>query len=187
MADLRTFLSIEPDQSTKSIIKQFIYNLKTNKNFYNVRWVKPENLHITLAFLGKTPKSKIPILEREIGKVTALYSPIKINLSNLDAFPNWKKPKILWIGIENNLDLLRIKEDIDNKLQRLGFNFDKRPFLPHITIGRQKHQIPNKTIEEGFNLKTSFVAEKISLVRSDLTKFGPIYTTIFSKYFKNNI
>lgn len=187
MKDLRVFLSIELDSDTKNLVKQFIDELRANENFKNTKWTKPENLHITLTFLGKTPVNKISMLENELEKVTALYSPFKIKLSNLGAFPNFKKPRVIWIGIEKNQNLFKLKEDIDNRLQNLGFNFDKKPFLPHLTIGRQKYGIKTINIKEEFNFETSFLVDKINLVKSNLTRFRPIYTTIFSKYLRNDI
>lgn len=186
MKTLRTFISIEPDLSTKKGIKEFINKQKLNSNFANIRWVKPENFHITLAFLGNVPKNKIPMLQTEFKDVISLYSPFSINLSGIGGFPSCNNPKILWIGIEKNTDLINLKKDIDKKLRKLGFKFNKKPFFPHITIGRQKNMIFGKTIND-LEFKASFLVKKINLVKSELTKSGAVYTIVFSEYLKNNI
>lgn len=185
ISSIRTFISIEPDFSTKKRIKDFISRQRINKNFVNVRWVNPQNTHITLAFLGNTPKNKISVLQKELKNVVSLYFPFRINLSDIGGFPNIYKPRVLWIGIDDNTDLINLKKDIDRKLQKIGLKFDTKPFLPHITIGRQRNATFNSSKKPNF--RASFIAKKINLVKSELTKSGPLYSTIFSEYFKNTI
>lgn len=184
ISSIRTFISIEPDFSTKERIKDFISRQRTNSDFINVRWVKPQNTHITLAFLGNISKNIIPTLRKELKDVASLYSAFKINLSDIGGFPNIYKPRVLWIGIEDNPDLVNLKKDIDKKLQKIGLKFDTKSFLPHITIGRWRNTTFNSSKKSNF--RASFIANKINLVKSELTKSGPLYSIIFSEYFKDD-
>lgn len=149
-------------------------------NKSDIKWVKTENLHITLAFLGNVPIDRLSLICDIIESASKTNNPFEINLEGLGFFPNIRQPKILWIGINKSTPLLDIKRQIDSKLQQVGISYDKKPFSPHITIARFKQPIVIEKQILNFNFKAAFQARDIHLVKSELLKAGPIYTKIYS-------
>ncbi|HHW02791.1 MAG TPA: RNA 2',3'-cyclic phosphodiesterase [Thermoanaerobacterales bacterium] len=190
MNSLRCFISIELDPSVKKDVENFIKKLLPNDYFRNVKWVKPDNMHITIAFLGETPLDSLTQISRVIENTSNKYDPFPINLRGSGFFPDKGEPRIFWIGIEKTPLLYAIKKDIDAGLNKLDINFDRKPFSPHLTLGRFKF-VPN--LKQSINLidlpdfKASFMAEKISLVKSQLFNDGPVYTDIFSCSLKKSV
>lgn len=174
---MRVFISIELEDDIKEKICNLVSHLKQNNS--NIRWVKPENLHITLAFLGEICNKKIPVLCRGLQRVSKTHNSFKITFSNLGFFPNPRNPRVLWIGIERNNKLYNLKQDIDNVLDELGIYFNKKPFLPHLTIGRIKTKIINYEYFSSINFKSSTEVKGINLMESKLYKTGPIYNSLF--------
>lgn len=101
-----------------------------------VRWIEPENFHVTLKFLGDVPGDRISDVERvmiSIGERTRRFS---IQLGGFGAFPTVRRPRVFWIGIEASSELRSLKQDIEFGLVGVGFQSELRAFHPHVTLGR---------------------------------------------------
>jgi len=185
---LRCFISIELDARVKKYIECYIKKLPDDVLFKGIKWVKPENMHITLAFLGETPMDSINQISDVIKLASNSLDPFSINLKGTGFFPNVGEPRVFWIGIEKTPLLYILKEEIDAGLCKLGLNFDKKPFSPHLTLGRFKYSTFQKQFMGGLPyFEASFLAAKISLVKSELLKDGPRYTDIFSCPLKKTV
>lgn len=180
MKAIRCFISIEIDPTVKNSIEQYIKKLIQNNFLKNIKWVKSENMHITLAFLGETPINKLDRISEIIKGISARYSPFTINLQGTGFFPNIRQPRVLWIGIEKEPALYDIKHEIDIGLDRLGLFYDRKPFSPHLTLGRFKSFYSAGDLSGLPDFKACFLAKEIALVKSELFKDGPVYTNIFT-------
>lgn len=179
MPKFRGFIAIDIPFSHK--INELSNQIKNSGT--NVKLVKPENIHITLKFLGDIDEELVEEIEKTIRQSIKDISSFKIKLVGTGVFPNQRYIKIIWIGIRDHGELGKIANNIDEQLAKFGFEKEKRPFSPHLTIARVKSaknkeklmEIVNKYHEAKF---AEINVESIKLKKSELTPEGPIYTTI---------
>lgn len=179
MATFRGFIACE----IKSTPQILALEQEIKKIGADVKLVEPENIHITMKFLGDTDEHVIDDIERIMKESVHDIKPFSIVLKGTGVFPNQQYMKVLWIGIIDNGVIGTIAQRIDGKLEQLGFSREHREFSPHLTIGRVKTAknkdrllkvIENHASDE-FTLQE---IRSISLKKSDLTPQGPIYTTL---------
>ena len=179
MGKIRAFIAI--DIKTFPKLTQLEQELKQTKA--NIKLVEPENIHITLKFLGDTDENLIEEINTIIEESVKKTKPFEIQLKNTGVFPNQNYIKVIWIGIHNSEKIAEISQQIDEQLFDLGFEQEKRPFSPHLTIARVKSaenkdqllNIINKYQDLTFQ---EIKVESIKLKKSQLTPKGPIYTTL---------
>jgi 2'-5' RNA ligase len=149
----------------------------------NVKLVEPENVHITLKFLGETDEALIEKIEEIMKSSVKDIDPFNIKFIGSGVFPNQNYIRVIWIGIENIEKLSKIAKKIDEQTSNLGFEKEKRGFSAHLTIARVKSaknkdkllQIIDKYKNIEFGI---FNISQIKLKKSELTPKGPIYTTL---------
>ena len=179
MSIFRGFLAIDIG-SNQNIIK---LENEIKKTKANIKLVEPENIHITIKFLGDTDEQLIDEIENIIKKSVEKIKPFNISLKSIGVFPNTNYIKIIWIGIESGPEISTITDNINEKLIDLGFKKENRGFSPHLTIGRVK-SVKNKDKILGIisNYKdfefAKITVDSIKLKKSVLTEKGPIYTTL---------
>jgi RNA 2',3'-cyclic 3'-phosphodiesterase len=182
----RTFLAIEisPDNELLNVynhLKEAFLNEK-------MRWVDPIHFHITLFFLGDTGEAQIPSIISKIEQSVTGISSFDLVLNGFEVFPAVLNPNVLWIGIEKNEDILKLKKSIDKVLESFGFKAEKRKFTPHLTIARVK-EVQNKSLVN--DLLNKFKNVSIGLVKinklvffeSRLTPNGPAYNKLSEFHF----
>jgi RNA 2',3'-cyclic 3'-phosphodiesterase len=104
-----------------------------------LRWTRPEGIHVTFFFLGETPEARVPEIARAIERVAASAAPFTLEAHGVHTFPGHGRPRVLVFGLRGDLDAAaRIKRDLDDALQPLGFTPDDRPFRPHLTLARAR-------------------------------------------------
>ena len=179
MEKIRTFIAVDIPVSQK--IKDLIAEIK--KTGVNAKLVEPENIHITLKFLGDTNTALVNDIEKIIKESTDKISPFEIKLRNVGVFPNTNYIKVFWIGVENTEILGKISKEIDRKLSELDFEKERREFSAHLTIARIKSAKNKEKILQlikkynGVEFQNVPV-DRIILKKSQLTQKGPIYTNI---------
>lgn len=149
----------------------------------DVKLVEPENIHITLKFLGDTDETYIDAIEQAMKESVRGIKPFSIQLRGTGVFPDEKYMKVLWVGISDNGRIEPIAHSIDSSLATLGFKKEARGFSPHLTVGRVRTArnkekllpILQHYVDEEF---TTQEVQSIVLKKSELTPKGPIYTTI---------
>ncbi len=176
---IRAFIAVELSEQVKKEIIRVVGILK--KNGENIKWVRPENMHLTLKFLGNVKKDRIPEITRKMEEAAKGIKAFDIRVNGIGAFPDMLRARVLWAGIDNLggkiLELLA--EKIDEKIILTENGTEKHVFKPHLTIGRVKH-IKNR---KGFgkaaadiNIKpVSMGISCICLFSSRLTPSGPEY------------
>ena len=178
---IRSFIAF--DINSETILKNItnIQNLLT-KTGANLKLVKPENIHITVRFLGNITPNMVEKIFEEMKKTH--FSPFNVKIHGIGAFPHLRYPRVLWAGITEGADQLRnIFNQLEPRIRSLGFAPDTRGFSPHLTIarvksGRNKAELI-KCINENKNCRFGTVkAECLKLKKSNLTPKGPIYSTL---------
>lgn len=148
-----------------------------------VRWVPPENLHLTLKFLGDTPKDKITELQEALQKAVSQQRKFALKAVGVGCFPNVKRPRVVWVGLEGDVvELKTLVEQIENAIAPLGFPTEKRPFSPHLTIGRVKEVEDRQIGQILAAFKAGEIAAwangKVSLMQSILQSSGAEHTIL---------
>jgi 2'-5' RNA ligase len=149
----------------------------------NLKLVQPENLHVTLKFLGDINKDLIDPITTSMQRSIIGTPPFTLKFRGLGAFPNRNYIKVIWVGIENHEPLQNIAKKLDNELKHQGFKPEKRGFSAHLTLARVKSRRGKDELNKIINnfSKHKFgeiLTDCIRLKKSELTPEGPIYTTI---------
>jgi 2'-5' RNA ligase len=179
---IRAFIAIELPEETRQRLAAMQEQLKQVRT--GVRWVNPGSIHLTLKFLGNIHPAQVEDIALAVAQEVRDQPPITLGAAGLGAFPSRRKPRVIWIGMEGEVQrLTRIQARVENALEPLGFVREKRPFQPHLTIGRVKDRRKLQALidamatldMEPFN---SFDADEIILYKSDLRPTGAIYTKL---------
>jgi 2'-5' RNA ligase len=178
---MRCFIAIEMPANIRQSIADVIE--KCNKKFKGIKWVAPEKIHITLKFLGEVNEGLMPEIQKRLARVCAARDIFSIAIKGAGAFPNFKYPNVLWIGIDESEELKRLYEDIEDVLSELGFERESRKYSPHLTIGRVKDRKGiEPVIKEIYTFKDAFFGSidvnEILLMRSVLKSEGAEYSKI---------
>lgn len=180
--NLRCFIAIVIPDSLKKQIIEMTDLLK--KYDADIKWVNPENIHLTLKFLGNTPQSLLTKINETINEAVLPYSPFYIKIYGTGVFPNKKHPRVIWIGIKDPEILINLRNAIEQSISSLGYQKDEKEFKPHLTLGRVRSQkgimhIINNL--EDFKDKDfgSIYVDNIKLMKSDLKPKGAEYTCLY--------
>ncbi len=137
-------------------IKKKIANLEGGFRGSNadVKWVRPESIHLTLKFLGEVNEDKIPEINNRISKAIEGFSVFHAVVEKIGVFPDWRRIRVVWVGIEDGQkELKELSNRIEDKMASIGFKKEKRGFTAHITIGRVRSG-------KGIDRLTDMVREK---------------------------
>jgi 2'-5' RNA ligase len=190
----RLFIAIEIPASVQQSIGALSATLHKVDD-YGLSWVKSENIHLTLKFLGDTPVSSIGKIEEGITHAAASFAPFEITLSGSGCFPSPAQPRVLWVGLQADDRLGQLQRAIDDALANAGFAREKKPFSGHLTLARVSERCPiavSKNIYAHLmtlpteNLGT-FSATEITLFQSVLSHSGAQYTPLFRCGLKKQI
>jgi len=177
---LRTFIAIPLPEAVQDKVDALLSDLR--KADAAVRWVPARNLHLTLKFLGDVAEARLEELYVGIRMATEGIEPFRITLTGLGAFPNARRPRVLWIGMDVPEAMQRLYENIEKDLSRLHFPKEKRRFSPHLTIGRVKglrgmERLMSVVERTEFGPETVSV-ERIVAMKSDLRPTGAVYAPL---------
>jgi 2'-5' RNA ligase len=142
------------------------------------RWTAPENIHLTLVFLGEVAEPNLPFIKHELDELAA--APFPIRLTNLNTFP---RAGVLIAEIDPTPRLLHLQAQITSRMAQCGFIPEDRPYRPHLTLARFHGQLrlshSQRTLPA--SLQLSFTADTVNLYRSNLTPNGPHYEILAQK------
>lgn len=142
----------------------------------------PDQLHITLKFLGDTTWEQTPEVGAAIDDVLKTHLRFELHLKGVGAFPRPQRPRVIWAGAEMEPNLKQIANQLNERMAELGFPLEERDFHPHVTLAYVKGRLPAGA-EEWFldYQKTEFgntSVDRVELLQSELTPSGPIYTVV---------
>jgi 2'-5' RNA ligase len=192
MSLLRAFIAVEiPAEIRQSVYKRTAALRAETGSL--VRWVPLENLHLTLKFLGDVSPSNVDMLSQMIRAEADLFPCFDLPLSGLGSFPNFKRPRVIYIGIQAPAALETLHRGIEAASRRLGYESEERSFSPHLTIGRVKQNVSSseqqsirRALEET-KIDSLGMArvDSVHLYKSDLRSTGSVYTRLYSAPLKN--
>lgn len=189
---LRLFIAIELNDALRGELKRAQKQLQDECSRSlvaqnAVRWVAPQNSHLTLKFLGNSKRTQIPLLQDALAQVTARFAPFELTARGLGCFPNTRRPNNIWVGLEGEVQTAALlARQIEEQSARLNFARDKYGFTPHLTLGRVKREASQDERATLGNIVKNFPAttfgtihaDAVHLIASDLQPSGPIYTIL---------
>ena len=183
METIRTFIAIELTQEIKDTISRVIDALKREGG--SIRWVEPRNLPLTLKFLGNIGSNRIDEIMECIKTSCNGIHRFYITVRDVGTFPNLKRPKVIWIGAEEDENMLKsLYERMENEFEKIGIERENRGFSPHLTVGRVRTprglgRVLARMDKIEFETRKMEV-DRIILMKSDLRHPGPIYSPLGS-------
>lgn len=178
---MRSFIAIELPETIQSALSDIQTDFK--KTDVDVRWVRPENIHLTLKFLGTIEESMVISITDVLQKASGNYRTFTLTLSGVGVFPNVRSPRVVWVGMNESSVLTELQADIEDGLASLGFEREKRKYTAHLTLGRFKSSRGKSILKEKIEtyrerVTGSFDVGTISLMKSDLGPSGAKYTRV---------
>jgi 2'-5' RNA ligase len=188
MAVFRAFIPIELPEDMQDRLDQVISHLKENLPEVHVRWVPAKNIHLTLKFLGDVSDANYEILTKILMAEAATHRSFEFSIGGLGAYPNNRRPRVIWVGVQAPNEMLMLQRGIDAETARLGYASEKREFSPHLTLGRVSRNASARDIRSISQLldksEVGFLGvarvDEICLYRSELKPGGAVYTRLFT-------
>jgi 2'-5' RNA ligase len=180
---IRAFLAIDPPEEILGEIGRIQGRLQRLIRG-ELRWVRPEAIHLTLKFFGDIPESAVKTIAAVVGKAVAGVVPFFLSIGGVGVFPDQRRPRVLWLGMNGDVPrLLGFQQGLESELGRVGFPAEERPFRPHLTLARIKSSRGlaglERALEKGEEYGAGeFTASGIGLIRSELTPQGAVYTKL---------
>jgi 2'-5' RNA ligase len=171
----RLFVAIDLPEPIRDELAQMQERFK--RFVRDAKWVKPTGIHLTLKFLGYVDPEKIPEIEKSLAELSKHLSPVLVRVQGCGFFPNARRPSVVWAGVYSET-LLPLQQEMENAMERLGFEKENRAFRPHLTLARLKNTrgpLPSLA-EESEKWKNKdlghFTAESFVLFESILRRDG---------------
>ncbi len=183
---MRCFIAIELSEEIKRVLDDIERELK--KTVTGVKWVPPENIHLTLKFLGNIECDKTERIKEFTDNIADKRRPFAIRISSLGAFPRVEWPRVIWVGIDKGKnECSSLAADIESQCTAVGIEKENREFHPHLTLARVKSLKNKNILRNAFASigipQAEMLASKITLFQSTLTSEGPIYTPLHEATF----
>jgi 2'-5' RNA ligase len=177
---MRLFVAMDIPEDVRSAIAAVIAKLRPACR--NARWVRIEGLHVTLKFIGEAPSEKVDTIKTALAALPSC-DPILINFRGLGFFPNDRRPRVLWVGIEAGPELAALAARIETALNPLGIPHDERTFAPHLTLARFEAPRVLDAMQEAVKKSSRFkfgatTAQEFHLYQSVLKPGGAEYTRL---------
>ena len=177
----RTFIAVKVPVDDN--IEYLVSYLKESLSDEKIRWIKPENLHITLRFIGETDWEKIGEISEQLDELVSDHNIFELGLKDLGVFRSVTYPRVLWAGLDNVEPLKRIKLDLDQRLKSILDQDEDKRFSPHLTLGRMKKieirkRLANLISEFSGKEITSFSIDKLIYFESVLRSDGAVYEPV---------
>jgi 2'-5' RNA ligase len=177
---VRLFVALDVPEETREALAALIHRFETICR--GARWVRAENLHITLKFIGEVDEAKFPEIKAILSRVNS-RDPFEIKFHRFGFFPNEHHPRVFWVGMESGPSMAELAAAIDANLKPLGIPHEVKSFRPHLTLARFKtpkgvsklQEITSALEEQEFGRTT---AREFHLYQSVLKRSGAEYTRL---------
>jgi RNA 2',3'-cyclic 3'-phosphodiesterase len=179
---VRLFIAIATPESIRTAFAALLRDFRPLAP--QLKWVRPENLHVTLKFLGETDPQKLGPLQNALSAVRS-PEPVNLEFRGLGFFPNEIRPRVLWAGMEASVNLKTLAADVDQAVHQIGFTLEERLYAPHLTLARISVPIIPPKLLQAINEKSgqsfgSLTTQEFHLIESKLKPAGAEYTTLQS-------
>jgi len=186
MEEIRAFIAIEMPDEVTEVISRLVGRLKLRQPD-GVKWVDPAAIHLTLNFLGDIDPGRISEITEAMTDAARESSPFSLEIKGLGVFPNLNRIRVVLAGVGGEVEkLARLQHSLEANLDIIGFPPEERTFSPHLTLGRVREQVSPQERQKLGDIVTAMKVETVkpfavngfSLIRSQLTGAGPIYSRV---------
>jgi len=189
---VRLFIALHLAPSTRAEIESIQDGLRAADHARQVRWVDPGGIHLTLQFLGEVPEDRAPALEHALGHAVSAHRACRLGLAGAGAFPNLRRARVLWLGLVEEGDALQaLHRAVESATEPLGWQPERRPFQPHLTLGRVREGQGGRPLELRSELQHAVervvppgseprLHDRVALIRSHLSSAGARYEDLHS-------
>ncbi|KPL77153.1 hypothetical protein AC812_04060 [Bellilinea caldifistulae] len=182
---IRAFIAVELPPHIQKELEIILINLQES-GVRSVKWVNPHAIHLTLKFLGESSPQELSQIADEIRKIAATTAPLEVQVQGIGAFPNLKRPRVVWVGLKSPPGLFRLQKALEDAAEQIGYPREEREFSPHLTLGRVKREaspteltLLGQTIaQKSVGTLGTMMINQLVLFRSDLKPEGAIYTPL---------
>jgi RNA 2',3'-cyclic 3'-phosphodiesterase len=179
----RTFAALEIPDETRERIGRFIEEIRPRPEAFNLKWVSPKIIHITVRFFGDLDHKQVGKARAAIRSLDQAWDPPRLSLGGIGAFPNARRPQVVWLGVEDPDGGLRdLAATVDRAIRVAGFGPADKPFVGHLTLARLRRGMPAPGLDELAGGLTPpggpLTIGSITLFKSDLRPGGPVYTPL---------
>ncbi|MDX1706972.1 MAG: RNA 2',3'-cyclic phosphodiesterase [Desulfobacterales bacterium] len=178
----RAFVAIDLPERVRSALGAVQQELRSAN--FRVKWVRPASIHLTLKFLGDIDVARTEAVVEAMTLAANDSSPLVLAPRGLGVFPNARRPRVIWVGLGGQLDLLKsLQRELEARLADLGFPEESRAFKGHLTLGRVKGKMAAGRLQEALDQlqrfeSESFEVDRIILFKSVLQPKGAVYTKV---------
>jgi 2'-5' RNA ligase len=183
MTRIRTFIAVAIDKAIRD--RAVVLQEALGRAGADVKWVEPENMHVTLLFLGEVEDRTLPAVCRVVAEVAAGLAPFEMSVAGAGCFPNARRPKTLWVGIGEGLqELVALHDALEPPLLELGcYRREERQYTPHLTLGRVKGDAGADELAAALARRSDWQGgqvrvREVLVMSSELRPEGPTYTVL---------
>ena len=188
MSVVRSFIAIDLPDSLFGQLERVSDNLQELLEGMPIRWIAVPNIHLTLKFLGDVSEKNIPMIKEILKTEAASHKHFEISVGGFGVFPNFTRPRVIWVGVEAPDELENLQRRIDVETARLGYVPDRRKYNPHLTLGRVSRNANPKEVrsisavlrKQRVGFLGAVRISEVNLFRSDLGPRGAVYTKMFT-------
>lgn len=176
---VRLFVAVEIPERHKQALADVAERLK--ETWPRARWVRPENRHVTLKFLGWTTNDRLSAIAAAMREVAASYVASELHLTSLGGFPSNRRLRVLWVGLDDPAGLLAaLAAELESAFEKLGWTPENRPFRPHLTLARFEppERAPASLPDVDLGAEPPIKVDRLVLFRSQLHKGGAQYEAL---------
>ncbi len=187
---VRAFIAVDVSRQARECLVEATRGLQ-NAGVSQMRWVRPEGIHLTLKFLGEIDLNAVDPILGAINRAVEGSTPFTLALSGIGAFPNLSAPRVIWVGLKGDLDALgKLQERIDEEVHlTVGLPREPRAFTPHLTLGRMRDNVSAEerrragkaTTGVDWQADVSWQVNEVNLMRSTLGPSGAVYDVLGSR------
>src|SRR5688572_7773288 len=179
---MRLFIAINFPDALRSALHAAMEPLRVAAP--DIRWVDAPRIHLTLKFLGEHPESAVHPLMDMLARIATRYDPIPLELGGLNAFPNLRQPRVVWLGVSADPKLELLYHDVETACETLGHPVEGRAYRPHVTLGRVRDRArdPHRiaAVARGISWRAPATAETLDLMVSEHVNGAPRYRVVGS-------
>ena len=183
MKPTRTFIAVDPGKAIRDRVASLQENLA--KSGAEVKWVEPENLHLTLLFLGEVDQRDLIKVCRAVADAAGTPPAFAMTIEKAGAFPNIRRPRTIWVGVgAGTQETCSLHAAIESPLLELGcYRREARAYTPHLTLGRVRAEDASAELTTALTKYAAWSAgettvTEVLVMGSELTRDGPVYTVL---------
>lgn len=184
MKGMRLFIAIAISESIRDALSDTVKTLRQSQTrAEKIKWVEPENYHLTLKFFGEVAENQLNSLTSALAESVKDQKKAALKFKGIGAFPNLDRARVLWAGAEGEVEAVsQLAQSIDQATVQAGLTPADKPFSSHLTLARFMTP-PSKPLLDQMKIYSSqefgsIIVERISLIQSQLTPHGPIYSVV---------